>query len=116
MGRTILCSLLVLVLGLLLAACAPSSTQGPAAWIDQPLDGSVLPLGPQEVTAHASDGDGVTSLEFYVDGTLLVHAPAGGGVLEHATAGWDPSRPGIYTSASRRRTARATLALRPELW
>ncbi len=97
MGRTILCCLLVLALGLLLAACAPSSTQGPAAWIDQPLDGSTLPLEPQEVTAHASDADGVSSLEFYVDGELLVRAPAGGGVLEHATAGWDPSKAGVYT-------------------
>jgi hypothetical protein len=96
MGRTILCCLLVLALGLLLAACAPSSTQGPAAWIDQPLDGSTLPLGPQELTAHASDADGVTSLEFYVDGTLLVRTPAGGGVLEHATAGWNPGKAGVY--------------------
>jgi len=97
MGRTIICGVLVLVLALVLAACAPSSTQGPTAWLDQPLDGARLPLAPQEVTAHASDADGVASLEFYVDGTILVSAPAGGGVLEHATVGWNPSGPGVYT-------------------
>jgi len=96
MGRTIICCVLVLVMGLVLAACAPSSTQGPTTWLDQPLDGARLPLGSQEVTAHASDGDGVTSLEFYVDGALLVHAPAGGSVLEDATVGWNPSMPGVY--------------------
>jgi hypothetical protein len=80
----------------MLAACAPSSTQGPAAWIEQPLDGSTLPLQPQEITAHGSDVDGVTSLQFYVDGTLLARKPVGGGPLEHATVAWDPSRPGVY--------------------
>lgn len=97
MGRTILCCVLVLGLGLLLAACAPSSTQGPRAWLDQPLDGAKLPLGPQQVTAHASDADGVTSLEFYVDGILLVRAPVGGSVLDDATVGWNPNAPGVYT-------------------
>ena len=97
MGRTIICGVLVLVMGLMLAACAPSSTQGPSAWVDQPLDGARLPLGSQEVTAHASDADGVTSLEFYVEGTLLLRAPAGGSVLEDASVGWNPSRPGVYT-------------------
>jgi hypothetical protein len=95
MGRTVICG--VLVLALALAACAPSSTQGPTTWLDQPLDGTRLPLGPQEVTAHASDADGVASLEFYVDGALLVNAPASGGALEHATVGWNPGRPGVYT-------------------
>jgi hypothetical protein len=97
MGRTIVYCVLVLVLSLGLAACAPSSTQGPTSWLDQPLDGAKLPLGPQEITAHASDTDGVASLEFYVDGTLLVRSPVGGGVLEHATAGWSPSTAGVYT-------------------
>ena len=101
MGRTIICGVLVLVLALVLAACAPSSTQGPTAWLDQPLDGARLPLAPQEVTAHASDADGVASLEFYVDGTILVSAPSGGGVLEHATVGWNPGRPGVYTVSAK---------------
>jgi len=97
MGRIIIRGVLILVLSSVLVACAPSSTQGPMVWVDQPLDGARLPLEPQEVTAHGSDADGVTSLEFYVDGTLVGRAPTGGGVLEHATVGWNLSRPGVYT-------------------
>lgn len=109
MGRNIVCCVLVLVLGLVLAACAPSSTQGPSTWVDQPLDGGRLPLGPEEVTAHASDAGGVASLEFYVEGTLLVRAPAGGGVLEHATVGWTPSRPGVYTLSVKARDSQGNI-------
>ena len=97
MRRTPVRCVALLALGLVLAACAPSSTQGPAAWLDQPLDGARLPLGPQEITAHASDTDGVSGFEFYVDGTILVSASAGGSELEHTTVGWNPSRPGVYT-------------------
>jgi hypothetical protein len=101
MRRTLVHCVVLLVLGLVLAACAPSSTQGPATWLDQPLDGARLPLGPQEITAHASDTDGVSGFEFYVDGTILVSASAGGGELEHATVGWNPTRPGVYTVGAR---------------
>jgi hypothetical protein len=97
MGRTIIRGVLIFVVSLVLAACATSSTQGPMVWVDQPLDGARLPLEAQEVTAHGSDADGVASLEFYVDGMLLGRAPTGGGVLEHATVGWNPSRPAVYT-------------------
>jgi hypothetical protein len=97
MGRAIICRVLVLVLALGLASCAPSSTQGPSAWLDQPLDGAKLPLGPQEITAHGSDADGVAGLEFYVDGVLLTRATTTGGVLGQATAGWNPTTPGVYT-------------------
>jgi hypothetical protein len=97
MGRTIIRGVLILVVSSMLAACAPSSTQGPAVWVDQPLDGARLPLEPQEITAHGSDADGVTGLEFYVDGTVVGRAPTGGGVLEHATVGWNPTSPGVYT-------------------
>jgi hypothetical protein len=58
-------------------------------------------MEPQELTAHASDADGVTSLEFYVNGALLVRSPAEGGMLADATVGWNPSRSGVYTIAAR---------------
>jgi hypothetical protein len=57
---TILCAALFLV-ALALGGCAASSTQGPMAWLDEPLDGAALPLEPTEIMAHASDADGVTS-------------------------------------------------------
>jgi hypothetical protein len=94
-------SAMVLLTALLLVACAPSSTQGPTTWMDQPLEGAKLPVGPQEVTAHASDADGVASFEFFVDGTLLIQAPAGGGMLADTTVGWNPSAPGVYTISAR---------------
>jgi len=92
---------MVLLMAVLMVACGTASTQGPATWLDQPLDGAKLPMGPQEITAHASDADGVTSLEFFVDGTLLVQAPVGGGILADDTVGWDPSTPGVYTISVR---------------
>jgi hypothetical protein len=67
------------------------------AWLDEPLDGAALPLEPTEIMAHASDADGVTSLEFYVNGALLVRSPAAGGMLADATVGWNPTTPGVYT-------------------
>ena len=97
---TILCAALFLVV-LALVGCAASSTQGPTAWLDEPLDGAALPLEPTEIMAHASDADGVTSLEFYVNGALLVRSPAEGGMLADATVGWNPSRSGVYTIAAR---------------
>ena len=98
MKHSVVCSALLILTALLMAACSQAaSTQGPSTWIDEPLDGAQLPLGPQELMAHASDADGVANLEFRVNGALLVRSPAGGGVLGDATVGWDPSAPGVYT-------------------
>lgn len=117
-------SALLILTALLMAACGPAagqSTQGPTTWIDEPLDGSKLPLGPTEIMAHASDADGVASFDFYVNGALLAHAPGTGiapvdlyttsgddvlpsvGYLASWTVGWDPKTAGVYTI-----TARAT--------
>jgi hypothetical protein len=67
------------------------------SWIDRPLDGSHLPLGPVTIMAHASDADGVASFEFFIDQDPLVTVPAAGGRLGDATAGWTPTEPGTYT-------------------
>src|SRR4030042_6171730 len=103
MKQAVVCCAAVLRSVLALAGCAASSTQGPMAWLDEPLDGAALPLEPTEIMAHASDADGVASLEFYVNRVLLVRSPAAGGMLADATVGWNPSAPGGYTT-----TARAT--------
>ena len=103
MKQAIVCCAAVLLVALALVGCAASSTQGPMAWLDEPLDGAALPLEPTELMAHASDADGVASFEFYVNGALLVRSPAAGGMLADATVGWNPSAPGVYTI-----TARAT--------
>lgn len=90
----------VLVLAVAMAGCG-ASTQGPTTWLDRPLPEDVLPLGPVTIQAHASDADGVTSIEFFVDEELLATAPATGGRLGVASVGWTPSQPGTYTIRAR---------------
>jgi len=100
MKRSIICCVVVLVPALVLAACGAAG-QGPMTWIDRPLDGSQLPLGPVTILAHASDADGVSSFEFSIDDDPLATVPASGGRLGEATAGWTPTEPGTYTIRAR---------------
>jgi len=95
-----ICRIVVLVMVLVLAACAAQG-QGPMTWLDRPLDGATLPLEPITVQAHASDADGVASIEFFVDETSLTTASAGGGRLADATVEWNPTEPGTYTVRAR---------------
>ncbi len=81
---------------LLLAACA-SSESGPAAWIDQPLNGSEFALEPIAITAHASDSDGVASFDFFVDGALAGTMAVEGGRLADASWEWNPDRAGEFS-------------------
>jgi hypothetical protein len=114
MRRSIVCLIGLLLVALLLAACAAPQA-GPMVWVDRPLDGSILPLAPVTLLAHASDEDLVASFEFYVDGTLLARVPSGpparhpgpyatspgasrsASYLGDATVGWNPTEPGVYT-------------------
>jgi PKD repeat protein len=100
MSRSVVSFIGVLVMSVLLAACG-SAGQGPMVWLDRPLDGSHLPLGPVTIMAHASDADGVASFEFFIDGDPLATASATGGRLGEATAGWSPTAPGTYTVGAR---------------
>ncbi len=100
MRRSLIPCAALLLMAVVLAACA-APTQGPMTWLDRPLDGAVLPLGPVTVQAHASDADGVASFEFFVDDDPLVTAPAAGGRLGEATVGWTPTEPGTYTIRAR---------------
>ena len=84
----------------LLVACG-ASTQGPTIWLDRPLDGVTLPMGPVTIQAHASDVDGVTGFAFFVDDTVLVTVPAEGFRLCEATAAWNPTEPGTYNIYAR---------------
>lgn len=100
MRPSVVCCVGLLVVGLVLVGCAAQG-QGPMTWLDRPLDGATLLLGPVTIQAHASDADGVGSFEFFVDDVLLVTVPAAGGLLEQATAGWTPTEPGTYTVRAR---------------
>jgi len=100
MSRSVISFAAALAMSVLLAACG-SPGQGPMTWLDQPLDGSRLPLAPVTILAHASDPDGVASFEFFIDQDSLATAPAGGGRLGEATVGWTPAEPGTYTIRAR---------------
>lgn len=95
-----LCGVGMLVAVLVLAGCGASGP-GPTTWLDRPLDGTTVPLGPVTVQAHASDADGVASFEFFVDNVLLATAPGGGGRLGEAIVGWTPTDAGTYTVRAR---------------
>jgi len=101
MRRSIFCSIGVLLISLFLVASCAAPGQGPMTWLDRPLDGSHLPLGPVTILAHASDADGVASFEFSIDEDPLATVPASGGRLGDATAGWTPTEPGTYTVRAR---------------
>jgi hypothetical protein len=100
MTRFFVCCILLLTLSLMLAACGAVAL-GPVTWLDRPLDGARLPLAPLTIQAHASDADGVTSFQFFVDDAPLVTTPADGERLGQATVEWTPTEPGVYTIRAR---------------
>ena len=83
----------------LMASCA-ASTQGPTTWIDRPLNGTRVPLAPLIIQAHASDSEEISTLEFYVQDTLLASLPSSGR-LGDASVEWAPSKPGVYLIGAR---------------
>ncbi len=85
---------------LLLAGCnlqlvARGTSQ---AWIDAPLDGMTLPLGPYTIVFHASAPLGVKLMEVRINGQVLASLPnpdpAQG--LVHLEQAWQPQAPGRY--------------------
>jgi hypothetical protein len=97
MMRRLVVSAVIVLAMLLPSACSmPSQSEGPSTWIDQPLDGAHFPVGMITLQAHASDKDGVTSIQFFVDGKLLQSSPASGQRLGEAMIEWTPTGPGTY--------------------
>lgn len=77
----------------------PITTAGPAAWIDDPLDGSALPadVGEVVVVAHATDPDGIVEVVLSVDGTDVDAATMSADDLVTADdLRWTPDGPGTY--------------------
>jgi len=77
----------------------PVAQAGPSAWIDAPLDGSLLPLAPYEVVFHGNDPAGVAQIELSVDGQVLASDPnpAPAQLLVTMRYTWQPPAPGNYT-------------------
>ncbi len=78
------------------AATSPADGP-PRAWIDDPLDGATVDLGPVEVVAHAYDPAGLTGMRLMVDGAVVAENPLdAAGVLAHLTWTWTPPADGVY--------------------
>lgn len=86
---------------LLLAGCNSIASK-PHAWFDKPLSGSTLPylaITPVEIVFHGADINGVSQIEFYVNGVLVKSHPNPdtNNKLVTIQTGWLPSAPGKYT-------------------
>ncbi|MFC2052985.1 Ig-like domain-containing protein [Chloroflexota bacterium] len=81
---------------LVLSGCATSSP-GPQAWIDYPLNDTNMPLASLNIIAHASHADGVAGIEFSVDGVQIAAVSVSGRRLEDAALEWSPPQAGKYT-------------------
>jgi len=104
------------VFSFLLAACnfsLSSAGPGPRAWIDTPLDGSVLEPGLILVQSHVAGPSGVTEVALVVNGTRIrVDAPADTGApITSIGQAWDASAPGEYTLQVEARDASGALGL-----
>lgn len=105
------------LLCMLASACAPAAGADsppalpavieapalPQAWIDAPLNGSVLPPGTVELTSHAASPDGIAQVERSVNGAVVRTDPnpQPGQVFTLARQAWLPRASGNYTLSVR---------------
>ena len=109
---------MVILASLFLAACnlpnLPSSgitfSVGPTAWIDSPVNGAHLPLGPVALIGHAYDTVSVAGFEWSVNGTVINNQPtySNNGKLYNGHAAWTPTEAGKYTLSMRALSASNT--------
>jgi hypothetical protein len=97
----------MLLLAALLASCAPETVLSPAyslrgglqAWVDAPLEGTllILPIS-TTLVCHGSDPSGVQTLEFSLEDQVLATPtnPEPRMTLFHASQAWEPTDPGTY--------------------
>jgi hypothetical protein len=86
----------MLVLLCFLTACGGPGG-GPQTWIDRPLEeDNPVPVKALTIQAHASDADGVASVEFFVDDQSINVVSVDGGRLSSALVEWTPPGPGTY--------------------
>lgn len=90
------------LIAVLLTACAPAgetSSSGLQAWVDQPVTGTVLPVGTFTLKAHArhASGSGVNKIEFLVNGISVGAVDTDASApLVYAETAWNASAPGLY--------------------
>ena len=99
-------TIVLLLTGMLLAACGPSrvgytlaEVTGPQAWFDAPLPNTVCyPPSPCQVVVHGSDPGGLTQFEFVVNGKVesTIPSPDTQDSLVTLSHDWTPPGPGTY--------------------
>ena len=94
--------LILILFGLIFAGCDASQISTSdvqlQAWIDAPLNESVIPLAPYEVVAHASDPSEISSLELYINGEIintLLNTDTDQLLITFRQS-WTPPSPGTY--------------------
>ncbi len=82
-------------------AALAQSVQTGDAWIDSPLPGSVLPLGPVAVIAHTADSTGIVTGRLDVNGVTVATVEPSNlwGTLADLRFEWVPTDPGFYELA-----------------
>lgn len=101
--------ILLTLFSLLLSACSAASgaslsASGAQAWLDQPVNGAILPLGAFPLKAHARhvDGSGITRIEFLVNGVTVGAVDTDSAApIVYAELNWNASAPGEYNLSAR---------------
>src|SRR3990172_5187562 len=71
-SRSVSVTLILACLAILGTACnMPAGGAGPRTWIDAPLDGKTLPLGPVVVRSHAASEEGTAQAALLVNGAQV---------------------------------------------
>jgi hypothetical protein len=73
-----------------------AATQGGQAWVDDPLDGTLVTSAPVIIVAHATDPAGVTLARLVVDGQVIAETAAAGASLVTVEFAWTPPGDGLF--------------------
>jgi hypothetical protein len=92
--RAILPILAAAIIASSLPAVLAAGATKPKAWIDRPLPGQILPLGPTVVTVHAASDLGIAKVRILVEGIPAAELTAPTGDLVTFDWTWQPPGPG----------------------
>lgn len=100
----VLLAIMSATLGLGAIAAVTGAPPAAQAWIDKPLSGSSVALGPVAILAHATDASDITQVELTIgDGPPMTVDIAEPATLVMAEFEWEPAESGIYLLAVRGR-------------
>ncbi|HEY7565502.1 MAG TPA: Ig-like domain-containing protein [Acidimicrobiia bacterium] len=91
-----LLALSVVVLWATAMVSLAAATEGGQAWVDDPLDGTLVTSAPVAIVAHATDPAGVTLVRLSVDGQVVTETAASGATLVTVEFSWTPPGDGLF--------------------